>query len=255
MYFYHLFLKCCEPTSLCVLLLLGAALFQKHKRIARSCFWLAVAIPLVCGNHWVSRALIRHLESQYPPPNPVPEADCILILGGGIQSHIPPRPTVEVDDAGDRVLYGAHLYRQGKAPVVLCTAGSSTALRPEAEDMAELLEMLGVPRGAIVKETKALNTRQHAQNLRSLFHDRGFKRILLVTSAMHMPRSMGVFKRGCPGIQFVPAPTDFWAPDSLPEPWHARLPGFIPTSRNLYDFCVVAHEYIGMAYYRLRGWI
>jgi len=253
--FYHLFLKCCEPAPLGVLLLLGAALFQKHKRVARPCFWLAVAIPLVCGNHWVSRGLIRRLEGQYPPPTPVPLADCILILGGGIQSHIPPRPTVEVDDAGgDRVFYGAHLYRQGKAPVVLCTGGASSALRPEAEDMAELLEMLGVPKEAIVKETKALNTRQHAENLRSLFRDRGFKHILLVTSAMHIPRSMGVFQRGCPGIQFVPAPTDFWAPDFV-EPWPVRLQGFIPTSRNLYDFCVVAHEYVGMAYYRLRGWI
>jgi uncharacterized SAM-binding protein YcdF (DUF218 family) len=238
-----------------VLLLLAAALFRKRKAAARLCFWLAVAIPLVCGNHWVSRALIRHLEGQYPPPNPVPQADCILILGGGIQGRIPPRPTVEVDDAGDRVLYGAHLYHQAKAPVVCCTAGSSSALRPQAEDMAELLEMLGVPKGAIVKETKALNTRQHVENLRSLFRERGFKRILLVTSAMHMPRSMGVFRRGCPRLEFVPAPTDFHEPDFAPGPWYVRLQGFIPTAKNLSEFTLAAHEYFGLAYYRLRGWI
>jgi uncharacterized SAM-binding protein YcdF (DUF218 family) len=214
-----------------------------------------VAIPLACGNHWVSRTLIRHLESQYPPPNPVPQADCILILGGGTKSHIPPRPTVEVDDAGNRVLYGAHLYRQGKAPVVVCTGGSSSSLRPQAEDMAELLEMLGVPEGAIVKESKALNTRQHVENLRSIFRDRGFKRILLVTSALHMPRSMGVFRRGCPGLEFLPAPTDFLETDSVPEPWYVRLQGVIPTPQNLCDFSVMAHEYFGMVYYKLRGWI
>ncbi|MGA2867422.1 MAG: YdcF family protein [Verrucomicrobiota bacterium] len=252
--FYHLSLKCCEPTSLCALLLLAAAVFRKPKVVGRLCFCLALAILLVCGNHWVSGGFIRRLERQCPAPNPLPQADCILVLGGGTQARLPPRPTVEVDEAGDRVLYGAHLYRQGKAPLVLCTAGTG-ALRPEAEDMAELLEMLGLPKEAILKETKALNTHQHAENLRSFFREHGFKRILLVTSAMHMPRSIRVFRRGCPGFDFVPAPTDFRAPDPLPQPWYRKLGGFIPTAKNFCDFSEAMHEYIGLAYYHLRGWL
>ena len=205
---YHLFVKLLEPTSLCVILLLAAAVWRRRVTASRICFWLAVAVLLVCGNGWVSGAMIRHLERRYVAPEPIPQADCILVLGGGTRPRLPPRPTVEVDEAGNRVLYGACLYRQHKAPFVICTAGGSDPW-PVAEDMAELLESLGVPKDAIIKETKAMNTHEHATRLFPLLKERGFKRILLVTSAMHMPRSMGVFRRDCPGLQFIPAPTDF----------------------------------------------
>src|SRR5271166_5995809 len=112
---YHIFLKLLEPTCLCVLLLLVAAAFRKRKVLSRTCFWLPVAILLICGNGWVSGGMIRHLERCYSAPDPVPHADCILVLSGGTQSKIPPRATIEVDEAGDRVLYTAHLFRAGKA--------------------------------------------------------------------------------------------------------------------------------------------
>ena len=105
---YSFLLKLLYPTSVCLILLLGAAAFQKRKVASRICFWLAVAVLLVCGNGWVIGALARHLEWQNLPPNPVPQADCILILSGGLQSRIPPRPTIEVGEAGDRVLYARY---------------------------------------------------------------------------------------------------------------------------------------------------
>src|ERR1035438_274329 len=137
---YHIFLKLLEPTSLCVILLLAAAAFRKRKVLSRICFWLPVATLLICGNGWVSGAMIRHLEGRYRGQDPVPQADCILVLGGGVLSRVPPRPTLEVDEAGDRILYTAYLYRQGKAPYTICTGP-----RQAAEDMANFLEMLGVP--------------------------------------------------------------------------------------------------------------
>lgn len=254
MFIYHLFLKCCEPISLCVILLVAAACLRKRKVLARVCFWAPVALLMICGNGWFTGGLIRRLERQYPARTPVPPADCILILGGGTESPIPPRPTVEVDDAGDRVLYGAHLYRLRKAPWVLCTNGAGQ-WRPGVEDMAELLEMIGVPKDAIIKEAKALDTHQHAVYLRPLFQERGFKRILLVTSAAHMPRSMGVFKRLCPGLEFIPAPTDFRVPNALPTPWYRHLAGLVPSAGSLVGFSNAMHEYMGMVYYKLRGWM
>src|SRR5437868_7737213 len=109
---YHIGVKLIEPTSLCVILLLGAALLRRRAALSRICFWLSVAILLVCGNGWVSGAMIRHLERHYPVPDPVPQADCILVLSGGTLSRVPPRPTIELDEAGDRVLYAARLYQQ-----------------------------------------------------------------------------------------------------------------------------------------------
>jgi uncharacterized SAM-binding protein YcdF (DUF218 family) len=79
--------------------------------------------------------------------------------------------------------------------------------------------------------------------------------VLLVTSAMHMPRSIAVFRKQCPAIGFIPAPTDFRATDGLSKPWYRHLVAAIPTPKHLQSFCEVWHEFMGYWYYRLRGWL
>jgi uncharacterized SAM-binding protein YcdF (DUF218 family) len=274
-FLYTLLLKLLYPTSLCLVLLGGAVVFRKRKTLCRACFALAVGVLLICGNGWLVRGLTKHLEWQYLPltmhpadvslpqvsgliPHPSFEADAILVLSGGILPPIPPRPTVEVADAGDRLLYGAYLFRKGSAPRIICTGNVGTgglASRPAAADMAEFLEMLGIPKDAIITELKAEDTHQHGVYLGPLLREKGFKRVLLVTSAMHMPRSVGVFRHLCPSIEFVPAPTDFRTVELLPMPWYRHLVALIPTPRSLLDFSDVMHEYLGMAYYKVRGWI
>ena len=202
--------------------------------------------------------MIRYLEGQHLPPQAMPTADAILVLSGGILGRTPPRQTVEIGDAGDRVLYGAELYRQGKAPQIICTGNVATggiAPRPAAEDMAELLRLVGIPASAIATEIKSENTREHAVNLCPLLQERQMNRVLLVTSAMHMPRSIGVFRRLCPAIEFVPAPTDFRAPFEVATAWHRQAVRLLPTPRSLLDFSDAAHEYLGIVYYRLRQWM
>jgi uncharacterized SAM-binding protein YcdF (DUF218 family) len=257
-FLYSLFLKLLYPTSLCLVLLALAVVFRKRKALCRACFGLAMATLLVCGNGWVVGALTKRLEWQNLPPNPVPQADCILILSGGTRSRIPPRPIIEITDSGNRVLYGAYLYRQGKAPRVICTGGLANAATGHpayADDMADLLGMLGVSQDAVIKETKAGDTHEHATKVYPLLQSRTFKRVLLVTSAMHMPRSVGTFHRLCPGIEFIPAPTDFRVTERIPAPWYHRVTAFIPTPRSLLDFSEAEHEYVGIAYYRMRGWM
>ncbi len=247
-----------NPLALSLLLLLTTGALTKRKTWRRICFWVAVTILLVCGNGWVVGGLARHLERRYLPPDPLPKADCIVVLSGGVLRQVPPQPTVQITDAGNRVLYAAYLYRQGKAPQIICTGGSGPrgiGVRSAAEDMAEFLEMIGLPKEAITKETKARNTHEHAVNLYPLLREQGFQRVLLVTSAMHMPRSMGVFRRLCPGIEFVAAPTDFRATERIPAPWYQQFTGLIPTPRNLSNWSQVIHEYLGIAYYRLHGWM
>jgi len=255
---YRAFTSLLQPISFCLLLLLAAAGFSKRKTLSRICFWLAVAVLLVCGNGRVVGSLGWLLECRYPPPDPVPQADCIVVLSGGTRAPVAPWSTVEIEDAGDRVLYGAYLWRQGKATQVVCTGGLAAreiARRSHAEDMADLLEMLGVSKEAITKETKARNTHEHATYLLPLLKERGFKRVLLVTSAKHMPRAIGVFKRLCPGIEFIAAPTDFRVNERISDPWPGDVVALIPTPSNLREFSELMHEYLGIAYYKIRGWM
>ena len=247
-----------NPVALSIVLLILAAALSKRRKLSMGCMWAAVAVLFVCGNEQVVAIFARNLESRYPAPEMIPKSDCIVVLGGGTLSRIPPRSTVEVNEAGNRVLYGAHLFRQGKAPKIICTgAGQSGSInqRSEAADMAELLMMLGVPEEAIITETKARNTHEHAVNLCQLLAAQQFKHVLLVTSAMHMPRSLAVFRRFCPNIEFIAAPTDFRSAARGVAGWYNQLCHFVPTPRNLLDCSDALHEYFGIVYYRFRGWL
>jgi uncharacterized SAM-binding protein YcdF (DUF218 family) len=256
-FLYSVLLRLLYPTSVALVFFVVAATARRRAR-RRLFYGLALAVLLVCGNGWVVRSMVRSLETVYATPDPVPSADAIVVLSGAVNARTPPRPTVEVGEAGDRVLYAAELYRRGKAPEIICTGDIGTGAigtHPESEDMAELLRMVGVPQSAIVLETKAQNTHEHAVNLCPIFAARQIHRVLLVTSAMHMPRSIGVFRRSCPAVEYVAAPTDFIVTSGPPIVWYRHVIDLLPTPHYLAEFTNASHEYIGLLYYRLRGWL
>lgn len=255
---YSLALTLLNPVSVCCLLMVVSALTPRRPTLRRSCFVLALAVLLICGNGWVVNRTLRSLEWRYLPTNPPRSADAIVVLGGGTAPRVWPRPTVEVGDAGDRVLYAAELFRGGRAPLVIVSGHVSTggiAPRPVADDMAELLTSVGVPLSAIAIERKAENTHDHAVYVCPMLQERRIARVLLVTSAIHMRRALGVFRRRCGSLDYVPAPTDFRATAPMRSSWYRAASAFVPTSRAFVDFSDAAHEYMGMAYYRLRGWL
>jgi uncharacterized SAM-binding protein YcdF (DUF218 family) len=257
-FLYSVLLKFLSPVSITLVLLIAAALFRRRPLLRRVSFTLALATLLICGNGWVVHRLVKSLEWRHLPLDPIPSADAIVVLSGGVQAAWRPRPTVELNESGDRVLYGAELFRRGHAPRIICTGDvgpGSLGRRPEAEDMAELLEMIGVPRENIALETKAKNTHEHAVNLCPTFQEQQIRRVLLVTSAIHMPRSLGVFQHSCPAVEYIPAPMDFRVTESMPAPWYRSAVSLLPTVNTLRDFNDATHEYIGMLYYRIRGWL
>jgi len=257
-FLYSVLLTCLTPTTPVVLLLVVAVVLRRHTRLARLSMGSALMILLVSGNGWVVGVMVRSLESATSPLDQSVTGDAIVILSGGILPQVYPRIMVEVGDAGDRVLYGAELFRQGRAPRVFVTGDVATgglASRPQADDMSDLLQRIGVPRSAIIAERRAENTHEHAVNLCPLFSQNGIQRVLLVTSALHMRRSLGVFRRSCPAVQYVPAPTDFRFVHGNPQPWYRHVTRFIPTPAGLLDFSDSTHEYVGIVYYRLRGWL
>jgi uncharacterized SAM-binding protein YcdF (DUF218 family) len=257
-FIYGALLKLLYPTSIMLVLVVAGMALRRRARARRVCFAAALFALLAGGNGWLVSGMTRRLEGQFLSPDPMPQADAIVVLSGGVHGKTPPRPSVEIGDAGDRLLYGAALYRQGKAPEIICTGNVATggvAARPAAEDMAELLQLIGVPSSAIASEIESENTHDHAVNLCPVFQQRQIRRVLLVTSALHMPRSVGVFRRACPTVEFVPAPTDFRAPYERPVAWYRGSLSLLPTPRSLLDFSDAAHEYVGIAYYKLRGWL
>lgn len=244
----------------CLLMLVALVTLWKRPRWAAAPIALALIVLLVGSNAWVSRSLVRSLEWQNIPSAELPNAEAIVVLGGATKSAFPPRPSVDLTEEGDRVLYGAQLYQQKKAPIIL-VAGGRIDWRgsgpSESADMAAILTQIGVPTEAILQEPLSLNTYENAVNVRKILDARGIRRVLLVTSAMHMPRSLLIFKRQ--GIAAIPAPTDFLVTDNeLEEPQNspqATLLNLIPDAKQLDNFTRALKEYIGIVVYRLRGWL
>jgi uncharacterized SAM-binding protein YcdF (DUF218 family) len=166
------------------------------------------------------------VEDLYPPlpVATVPQAQAIVVLGGGIAPPSGKSTEINLNAAADRVWFATRLFHAGKAPLVLVSGGSDPErdAYSEARASAIFLVDLGVPAQTIVLEEASRNTRQNAAFSAALLKARGIKHILLVTSALHMPRAMALF--AAQGLQATPAPTDFEAIQSPPPGVLAWLP-------------------------------
>jgi uncharacterized SAM-binding protein YcdF (DUF218 family) len=221
---------------------------------------IALFVLLFCSNAWVSRFLVRSLEWQNIPSSELPTAQAIVVLGGATKSAYEPRTTVDLSEAGDRVLYAAQLYRLEKAPLIIVSGGRIDwrgGGTPESEDIAQLLVFMGVESKDIIQDPDSLNTYQNAVNVKKILLERNIDSVLLVTSAMHMPRSLAIFQHQ--KIEAIPAPTDFLVTEGeiqeLGSTPKGAILSLLPESKNLDNFTSALKEYIGMVVYRLRGWV
>jgi uncharacterized SAM-binding protein YcdF (DUF218 family) len=236
-----------------ILILAGVVALILVGRYPRTGRFLAVAVLLAAyllSIRPVSEALLQPLEEGHPPLAEVPSgAEAIVVLGGG---QVPRSPEYAAAAAADATLqrtrYAARLARGNDLPVF--TTGGLPLGRgvPTGTLMARALTQdFGLSPGRVRTETTARNTREHVPYLRDLLGERS--RVVLVTTAWHMPRAVATFRAG--GLDPVPAPTDYHPGYGGPYHWLDLLPqaGYLDMSSN------ACHEYLGMAYYALRGWL
>ncbi|MHC1784966.1 MAG: YdcF family protein [Anaerolineaceae bacterium] len=124
-----------------------------------------------------------------------------------------------------------------------------------AEDMQEILLRFGIPEEKIWLQTESRNTEEDARFCLEILKENNVKRVLLVTSAMHMPRSVELFRGN--GIEIVPAPTDYTVTEQgWYELFHPDLNSFLvnlmPNAGSLSLTTNVMKEYIGMAVYSIK---
>ncbi len=246
--------------SISVCLIVALVTLRKRPRMATIAISLSLAILLFSSNAWVAKSLVRSLEWQNIPRTQIPNAEAIVVLGGATKSATWPRPTVDLSEAGDRVIYAAQLYFQQKAPIIILSGGRIDwrgSGSSESADMATILISIGVPSAAIIQDPDSLNTYQNAVNVRKILEARGIKKVLLITSAMHTPRSLKIFKRQ--GIDVIPTPTDFLVSqgelEELTNTPKAAILNLLPDTNNLNQFTSALKEYFGTFIYGLRGWL
>lgn len=247
------------PLGLILILLFAAFFVYRRPRWLRLLLVLAIFLLWLSSNRWTALSLTRSLEWRYLPPNPLPQADVIVILGGGTDPVEYPRSTVEANGAIDRVLYGADLYQRGASQHILVSGGRIDwmgAGSTPAEEMAILLQRLGIPGEAIWLEPESRNTYENAVFSQRFLQEKKINRIILVTSALHMPRSVELFESQ--GFEVIPAPTDFsvtfedWDRLKRASP-QVHLLNLFPSADNLSSVTTALKEYLGMLFYQLQG--
>jgi len=243
-----------------VLLGLTLVAIRRRRGIASATCLSGLLILSLLGNRWISLILASHLERRYSiGSGSPPRADAIVVLAAEVESTGLPGMGLYVNNAtANRLFYGAKLYRQGLAPVVILSGGrppGCEAFPPESKLMAELIQTMGVPSSATIEETRSRDTYENAIGVQQILSLHRLYSILLVTSAIHMPRSMAIFQHL--GVQAFPAPADFranserWAESG--GNWENVLANCFPAADNLELSTVVLHEYLGLAAYKFLG--
>lgn len=241
-----------QPGTLLLALCAIGLLLTLRRRASRWGRWLLIAgiggfaaIAVLPLGTW----LMRPLENRFPPPYPMPaEADGVIVLGGAINIDISvDRDTPVLKDGAARMTSFVALARRYPKAKLVFTGGSGTSdvKYSEAFVAGRLLAEMGVGAGRLTLEDRSRNTRENALFSRRLVVPKPGERWLLVTSAADLPRAVGCFR--AVGWPVIPVPVDYHTL-KRPAPF---FPGLITGLRQT-DWAM--HEWLGLVYYRLRGW-
>ncbi|MGB9766890.1 MAG: YdcF family protein [Sulfurihydrogenibium sp.] len=181
--------------------------------------------------------LLKPLETKYSQPKEV-YGDVIVVLGGGSYNT-----GILTEDSLKRVLTGFVLHKRLNVPIIL-SGGSAITNLPESEAMKSVLNELGVDKSMIFTDVNSRDTLQNAFFTKKICEKYGFKSIILVTSAYHMPRSVMVFEKA--GLQVIPYPTDFKMDKKY------TLYSYFPKMNVLQDSTKAIREYVGIIAYKLN---
>jgi uncharacterized SAM-binding protein YcdF (DUF218 family) len=189
------------------------------------------------------------LEIWYPEkPFPQESAEAIVILAGAAHQRTGDRPyTFPRDDTYERLQHGIWLFKHWKAvPILVCGGAFSESQEPYSTSMRRVLESEGIPADLIWVDDRSRSTHENAVYGGGILREHAVTRIALIVEASSMPRAAASFRKN--GITVVPAPIRFneldrTFKDVFPD-WHA-----------LASNGETLHEYVGLAWYRMRGWI
>lgn len=217
----------------------------------RKVFRIALLVFAVISTHSFSNAAIRRLEDVHTAPTGRIDADVIVVLSGMVNPLAGPGNRPEFLGSLDRILVGEELLRNRTAGRLLISGGSGLILgtgESEAAILGRWLLGRGIPASQIIVEPKSRNTAENARESAAIIRAAGWKKVVLVTSAFHMPRSVMCFRKA--GIEVIPYPVDYYASRTFPGP-EALVPG----ESALETTTVVIKELIGIAAYKVRGYI
>jgi uncharacterized SAM-binding protein YcdF (DUF218 family) len=252
---YNLVVSLLRPYTLLFLLTgLAVANLWRRRRESRGRLLLAVVpfgLLTMISLPLVSYVALGTLEWRYPPPGRRPtEAEAIVVLSGSVRARGAVRHRDALgSDSLDRCLEAAEVYLQGPPLPLLATGGKVDPSEPGppcAQLMADFLRGKGVRDADLIVEDRSRSTYENAVESRKLLDKRRIRKVILVTEATHMRRSEHCFRKQ--GIEVIP-----WACNHRATPLTPSLSLILPSPGAAKACTDVAHEWLGLAWYWLRG--
>lgn len=220
---------------------LGAAAFTRLRGSTYPLLAASAAILLLFSNGLIATLLLSPLEYAYPAlqnPRQHPDVRTIVVLTAyAADDDNMPLSSKPNASSAYRIIEAANI-RSHCPDCRMVVSGAATTARI----MGQQLRLLGVPDELLTMDTMSDSTAASAENLQPML---GNQPLLLVTSAAHMTRAVGVFRKR--GMTVIPAPTDYQMPRNV------RDASWTTSPIHLLASDLAAHEYLGLAWYRLTG--
>jgi uncharacterized SAM-binding protein YcdF (DUF218 family) len=248
-----------SATFLVIGLAAGVILLHIAERTRR---WGRIWLTALAIGYWIistplgTRILETGLSGGYEPlesAESIESIDAVIILGGG-SINLKSRGeviTLLITESALRTMEGIRLYELLDDPLIIVSGGSNPFLgggKPESEMMAELLLNADVPEDRIILETLSQSTREHGSKIKPVLEANDIENFVLVTSPIHMRRSMAVLEGV--GLKPIPSPSTL-----VSEVFSDGGIGILPSWVALDSSQAAFREYMALAYYWVRGWL
>jgi uncharacterized SAM-binding protein YcdF (DUF218 family) len=226
---------------------------SRRARFGRALALAAIVVLIAAAMLPLGALLIAPLENRFPdPPADMASPAGIIVLGGAIDDATSAaRSQTVFDEGGARITEAVILAKRYPQALIVYTGGTASlvpgAPSTEAVRARDLMAEMGVAPGRITIETKSRTTYENARFTAVIVHPNPSQRWVIVTSAFHMPRAMGVFEKA--GFRPIAYPVAFYTLGR----WPGDLRLIFDPARSLRVFELAVHEWIGLAAYWASG--
>ena len=223
----------------------------RFARAGRALAFASLIVLAILGLSPVGNALIIPLEERFPRWDATRAApDGIIVLGGAISPDVSSaRGEVALNEAAERLTVVAELARRYPDARIVFSGGSGALIYDEGAEAPlalRLLESLGIPRARITLEDRSRNTVENAVLSKAIAQPKPGERWLLVTSAHHLPRAVGVFRKAGFPVEAYPVDWRTRGPEDALRP-------FASVGDGLRRSDTAVREWVGLAVYWLTG--
>lgn len=237
--------------ALCLLALIGLAVRAVWPKEGQGIMNFALILILFFGIVPIGPLALTWLERQYPAPPALPEKiDGVIVLGGGFESYLTQTSGhIVANDSVDRVFCFVEIAKKHPKARLVFSGGPGDILHPDAMESLDarlFFHLSGLDGTKILYETQSRNTYENAYYTREMVKPKAGENWVLVTSAFHMPRSVGSFEKL--GWKIIPYQCDPRTDGAY------NIGGRLPNvTGNFSAMNIAFKEIIGLIVYNLTG--